>query len=136
MDHDTRRRFDQIDESLERLHEHSHLILRRLREMEVNEQEFNVALTDFISTLDSSLNAIKTKLDGMGVASDFSDELQMLTDAKTSLTDFVAANASSTPTEPTEPPVEPTPVEPLPTEPPVEPTPGETPGETPTEPTP
>ena len=89
--------------------------------MEVNEQEFNVALTDFISTLDSSLGAIKTKLDGMGVASDFSDELAMLTDAKSKLTDFVAANASTPVEPPVEPPAEPT--EPFLSEPPVEPTP-------------
>jgi hypothetical protein len=84
--------------------------------MAINEQEFNDALADFVSTLDESLAAIQSKLDGMGVGSDFTEELDMLTNAKTKLTDFVAANSDSTenpdenPDETTEPPSEEQPV--------------------------
>ena len=72
--------------------------------MAINEQEFDAALTDFVTSLDTALDAIKAKLDSMGVASDFTDELEALAGAKTTLTDFVAANVT-----PVEPPPEPTP---------------------------
>lgn len=80
--------------------------------MAINEQEFDAALTDFVMSLDAGLAAIQAKLDAMGVGSDFTDELQTLSDAKTKLTDFVAKNTEP----PAEPPIEEPPIE----EPPVE----------------
>jgi len=61
--------------------------------MAANEQQFDEALTAFVTTLDESLTAIKAKLDSLGVSVDFTDELATLDVAKTALTDFVAANA-------------------------------------------
>lgn len=69
--------------------------------MAIDEAAFDSALAEFVSTLDSTLTAIQTKLDEIGEPVDFSDELATLDGAKTRLQEFVDAN--TTPTEPSEP---------------------------------
>jgi len=101
--HKLEKRLDRMEESLERIERHTHYLIRSVTQMAINEQEFNQALADFATTLDETLATIQSKLDGMGAGSDFTEELEMLNQAKTRLTDFVASNTTETPeTEPTE----------------------------------
>jgi ABC-type transporter Mla subunit MlaD len=81
---------------LDRIEEHLHTILRRLHRMAIDEAAFDSALAEFVTTLDSTLDAIKAKLDSLDVpATDFTDELATLDAAKERLSSFVADNAGA-----------------------------------------
>jgi hypothetical protein len=72
-------------------------ILRRLKDMAVDQATFDAALTDFSADLETGLQAIADKIAGLDVPVDLTNELAALSDARSKFDAAVAADTNPPP---------------------------------------